>query len=637
MSNLTMDLTGSLSNYAESNKIYRIFKYGQIVDFDTTVFVDSIHVYIISGGVSNQELVYDTDYTVTDELVATCDNDMSGAKLIDPNFSKTLCSGIKMLKGVTIGTTYTIAVSYQRLYPNQIKTAYFHNEPLNVTPELMLDVIKNIEQLKILNNDVTDIFSLDSTESILFELDESCSNDNNIVTDEVHVIDVPNKKYVIYPKGGSFYYDSVVVKHPDSNTTLVLGEDYKIVGMSEAKTKASSYKAPVYNFIVIQAAITGTVTVSYHAYGGDVTVDNYREMLKQTYNVINYLNGAKTVTEDTLGTTEIMSSLFRRIETLESNMRRLQGVPSYGDVSNGKCTRMKIYSAKSGLHWYTIASLYTVDGSGTSPCTADTFTFRLQTDLSHIQFTAAVSVDLNNNENDRVNINVVSENYPRGYVPFVDYGKVDLAIQPQLRVVWDEDGDATGAYLQLGFELKNMVEETLAIEDISGNESCWKLVDEVKTVTTPQDSEFLLPNGTSTWSDLLDASKQESMLVPFRKGHIAWAGTKALNRPVEGWQYFEISDNLLIDQSCNIRKFTGIKLDIEEVNGFQFPVIIRFNQGSEVLKGHASFTHQDRPAYVNAEVYRDKDDKIVVRLNYDITAGITSNELDLRDVVILLD
>lgn len=167
MSNLTMDLTGSLSNYAESNKIYRIFKYGQIVDFDATVFADSIHVYVISGGVSDQELVYDTDYTVTDELVATCDNDTSGAKLIDPSFNKTLCSGIKMLKGVTVGTTYTISVSYQRLYPNQIKTAYFHNEPLNITPELMLDVIKSIEQLKVLNNDVTDIMSVDSSESIL--------------------------------------------------------------------------------------------------------------------------------------------------------------------------------------------------------------------------------------------------------------------------------------------------------------------------------------------------------------------------------------------------------------------------------------------------------------------------------------
>ena len=636
MSNLTMDLTGSLATYAESNRIYRIFKYDQIVDFQATVFLNSIHVYLISGGVSNQELVYDVDYTIPTELINSCDNDMSGAKLIDASFDETLCSGIQLKKGVTAGTTYTIAISYQRLYPNQIKTAYVHNEPLNITPELMLDVINSIEQLKILNNDVTDVTSVESADSILFELDESCTNSNNLVTDESHTIDVPNKRFVIQPKGGSFYYDSIVVKHPSSGTTLTLGTDYFIEGMSEPKTKATSYKCPVYEFIVISVPIVGVVTVSYHAYGGDPTIDNYREVLKNMNNVINYLNEAKTVTADTLGSTEIMSSLFQRIETLESEMRRLQGVPSYGDVTHGKTTLMKLFSEKTGIHWYTIASLYTVNGSSTSPCTADTFTFRLQTSTSHIQFTAAVSVDLNNRENDRFNVNVISENYPRGYTPFVDYGSVDQVIQPQLRVVWNEDGDVSGAYLQLGFELKNMLEETVSIEDLSGSESCWKLVDEVTTVTTPQDSEFLLPNASSTWSELLNESKQENMLIPFKKGHIAWAGSQALNRPVDGWQYFEVKDELLISNKANINKFTGLRLDIEEQDGFQFPVIIRFNQGSEVLKGHASFTHQNKPAYINAEVYYDSD-TVAIRLNYEITAGTTSNELDLRDIVVLLD
>jgi hypothetical protein len=41
-------------------------------------------------------------------------------------------------------------------------------------------------------------------------------------------------------------------------------------------------------------------------------------------------------------------------------------------------------------------------------------------------------------------------------------------------------------------------------------------------------------------------------------------------------------------------------------------------------------------AYVNAEVYKENG-KIVIRLNYEITAGVTSNELDLKDVVILLN
>lgn len=56
----------------------------------------------------------------------------------------------------------------------------------------------------------------------------------------------------------------------------------------------------------------------------------------------------------------------------------------------------------------------------------DTFVFRLQTQLSHIQFTVAVSVDLNNKGADRLNVNVISENYPRGYVPFTDTERLIL-------------------------------------------------------------------------------------------------------------------------------------------------------------------------------------------------------------------
>lgn len=636
MSNLTMDLTGTLANYTESDRVFRIFKYEQLVDFETTVFADSIHVYLISGGITT-ELTYNTDYKIPDELVNCCDNDMSAAKLIDPSFNKNICRGIKMLRGVPVGTTYTINVTYQRLYPNQLRTAYFHNEPLNVTPELMLDIVTSIERLKLLTNNVADVTSVSSAGSILLELDESKTNPNNYITDEEHLLNVPGGRFVIQPKGGSFYYDSVTVYHNGSGEELIPEVDYFIVGMDEGKTKATSHTSPVYNFILVTKNITDTVTISYHAYGGDPTIDNYRELLKNVNNITEYLNDAKTVTEDNLGSTEIMTSLFRRIETLESEMRRLQGVPSYGDTTSGKCILMKLYTPTQGLHWYTIAKLYDMTGSNVTPASADTFTFRLQTNLSHIQFTATVSFDMNNNVNDRVNVNILSENYPRGYLPFSDYSNVASIIQPQIRVVWNSSDTITGAYLQLGFELKGMLEETVCIEDLSGHESCWKLVDETATVTTPQDSEFLLPDNSSIWSALLSNSCKEDMLVPFNKGHLAWCGTQTLNRPIDGWQYFEVSNELLIDHTTNIRKFTGVRLDIEEVGGYQFPIDIKFNSGSESLKGHATFTHQNKVAYINAEVYRDSNDKIVIRLNYDITAGVNSNELNLRDIVILLN
>lgn len=630
---ISMDLTGSLDSFKETDKVFKIFKYGQRVDFDTVVFKESLAVYLISGGVTTQ-LVLGTDFTIPDEFVSSCDNDTSRAKLMDPDFDKELISGIQMSMVLDEKETYRINVSYQRLYPNHTRTAYLHNEPLNLTPELTLDIIQKLEQLTALTHEVTDVSSLESADSICLELDIDETNDNNKIEGEEHTLNVGNGRYVIAPKCGSFYKDSVKVYHPDSKTYLVSGTDYFIAGMNEAKTKVTASTNPVYDFIIVTAQLAGKVQISYHAFGGDPTIDNYKDLLKQSNNIIQYLSQAKNITEDTLGSTDLMTSIFDRIDSLETNMRRLQGTPAYGDITSGKSILMKLFAEKPGLHWYTIASLYKITGDDTAPSEADTFIFRLQSQLSHFQFKAEVSVDLNNQEGDRFNVNVTSENYPRGYTPFTDYGSIDAIIRPQLRVVWNSSDTMTGAYLQLGFTLTNMLEETVAIEDLSGHESCWKLVDEVSTVTQPSDSDFTLPNGTSIWSTSLDTSLKESMLVPFKKGHLAWCGSVTMNRPDAGWQYCDLGDELLLEDSVDITRITKLRVDIEEVDGFQFPIDINFNAKNTTLKGHASFTHGNLPAYINAEVYRKTDGSINIRLNYEITAGTTSNELRIRDVVV---
>ena len=632
MANLTMDLTASDSNYLESGRVFRIFKYGQYVDFGVTVFAESLKVYLISGGISTpQELIRDTDYVIPEQYTNPCDNDASNAKLLDPDFNKELICGIQMIRGVNEGTTYTISIEYQRLYPKQLTTAYIHGIPLEVTPELMYDMISSIEQLKILTNNVTDVGSLTSGDSLYFEQDESYSNPNNDVVDEEHQVNVPGGRFMIHPKGGSFYRDSIRITYPATGATLQENVDYVITGMDEGKTKVTSSTVPVYNFIILLTSISGIVRVSYHAFGGDPTIDNYRELLTNMNNVIQYLNDVEFITSGNIGQSVVLTSVFNRIDKLEDQVRRLQGTPSYGDITSGKCILMKLFSETQGLHWYTIASLYTTAGD-TTPCTADTFTFRLQSELSHIQFTASVAVDLYNNKGDRFNVAVHVDNYPRGYVPFMDYTKVDQIIRPQLRIIWNDSPTVSGMYLQLGFELKGMLEETISIEDLSGHESCWKLVEEQAASTLPQDDTIMLPSGNATWSTLLPESQSESMLIPYRNGHLIWCGDQRLNATT-GWQIFEPEHYL--DDSVDISRIKRLRLDIEEVQGYQFPVDIHFNAYGDSRKGHATFTHANSPAYVNAELYRDNG-KIVVRLNYDITAGDTSVVLALRDMVVFL-
>ena len=628
MRNSNMDLTGKHQNYAESNRVWRVFKYNQLINFEATVFAESLKIYLISSGVKSQLLTRGTDFDVPEIFISSCDNDVSQAKLIDGLFDKELISGIRMLRGIDNGSTITIAVAYQRLYPNQLRTAYVHNEPFNLTPELAYDMVKSIETLKLLVSRVNDVGSLTTDQALLLEMDETKTNTNNYIEKEEHLLNVPGGRFMIHPRGGSFYSDSVTIVHPSTGQTLIPGKDYFVVGMDEPKTKATSHIAPVYNFLLIVAPIADEVEISYHAFGGDPTLDNYRQLLKNMNNVIQYLNDANSLTSDSLGGTEVMMALFERVELLEAKMRRLEGTPSYGDITSGKCILMKLFSDTPGLHWYTIAKLYTIGGS-TAPCTADTFIFRLQSKLSHFQFTAAASVDLSNIEIDRFNLNVISDNYPKGYVPFTDYSKIDEIIRPQMRVVWIDGETVSGAYLQLGFELKGMMEETISIEDVSGHESCWQLVDEISLATTPTDINFPLPNGTS-WSPLLPAARSESMLIPFSRGHLAWSGVHPLNRPESGWQSFTIKDHYL-DQSTDIRRIKKLRLNIEEKFGLQFPVDIALNSGTNHLKGHATFTHQEKPVYINAEVFYE-DEKIVFRLNFDVVAGVESDELDLRDM-----
>ena len=91
MSNLNMDLSGSLETYRETGKVFRIFKYGQNIDFESTIFKDTLDVRIISGGIT-ETLVYGTDYIVPDIFKNNCENDGSRARFQDHTFDRELIS-----------------------------------------------------------------------------------------------------------------------------------------------------------------------------------------------------------------------------------------------------------------------------------------------------------------------------------------------------------------------------------------------------------------------------------------------------------------------------------------------------------------------------------------------------------------
>lgn len=635
MANLTMDLTASLSNYAVTNQVFKIFKYEQQIDFGTPVFADSIVVYLASGGISGVSLTLNTDYIIPDDAVTACDNDASAARLMDPNFDKTLCKGITVIKPVIEGE-FSIAISYQRLYPRQIPSAYYKGAPINFTPELLTEMVETLQTHDQQLSRVVNISTETSSKDVkLLEVDANASDVNNDITDEIHTVNTSTGRILIHPQAGSYYADSLVVKVASTGEILTRGVDYECVGLDSAAVKASAATSAIYHFILITSSTFENVSISYHAFGGQPTLENYRSLLENVTNVISYLNSSNSLTLDTLPTSPVVTSMLNRINTLEANMRRLQGTSTYGDITSGKVIAQKLFAETAGLNWFTIASLYTTHGQ-TSPCTADTFIFRLQSLQSRFNFMCAVAVDLHNSEGYRLQVDTLSDNSNRGFIPFEDYENVADIIYPQLRIIWNSQDVASGCLLQIGFNLKTMNKETIVIEDMSGYESCWKLVDETDNLTLPSNSEVALPDGVSTWSTSLEESICESTLIPFKNGHLVYAQDIKLNES-DGWSYTTITDLLINDEgSLDISRIRKVRCDIAETDGYEFAIDIPFNASSKKMKGHATFTHGNKPAYINAELYENEDGSPEITLGYNVTAGAQSNQLTIKDLVVYL-
>lgn len=314
-------------------------------------------------------------------------------------------------------------------------------------------------------------------------------------------------------------------------------------------------------------------------------------------------------------------------------MRKLVNSSSYGDVTDGKTALKKIAATDNDLHFYTIAELYMVDGSS-EIVTADRMHIRVQTVQSKIMFDAMITVNLNN-ETDKFTVNLLAENYDKGFVPFEDYSQIENAIHPQLRIVYNDDDTFTsGVLLQLGIEFKGFVEETVVIEDLSGKESCWLLLDGSTTAVPPEDNSIELPNGTAVYDETNPDSTAISTLVPFKGGFIAWAGSVSLNRPDGGYKVTEFEH--YIPENVDLTKISHARLELQEGDDTLFPVRVDFIPGSDDMTGLGHFMYNSEAAYANLRIWNDVDG-IKMTLSSDVDRTASATPLDLKHVFIFTD
>lgn len=626
----TPDLTAQNPDYKVTNDARLVISADQTkIPFrGDSVYFDSLLITLV--GSINVPFVYKQDWTILPDDI---DYDaMSSMKRLDSKFDKQLIKSITIIKPYV--ADYRLSLEYQKLYPVLVKYALSNSTTrIEITPPLIYELINDVGVLKQQITPVDDVHSVVSKNPMLLEVDPNKERPENFIEDELHEINVPGNISVIHPIAGDFFKDSVTVKQVETNVVLKKDQDYIIVGLSHPKTNYTTNESGVYSFILFLKPYVGNMKISYHAYGGIPTLYDMRAVNENVNNLIHYITDAQILTQGTLQSAPIIQNMLDEIKKMRDDMRKLatEGSPNYSDVSNGTCLVKKITSPDTEFHWWTIAELYKVAGSNTV-FLSETGSFRIQTFYTKFMFDCKVAVDLTNPVT-RMQVTVQSSLHPLYYVPYEDYSELDNIIRPQFRVIWNENTkEGSGMYLQIGMRLKTVATETIVVADVSGRDSCFKLIEGKSESVYPEDDLLTLPSKNHVWDKTNKDSRQETYLIPLILGNLVWAGSEVLNRP-SGAKYVSLAH--FLEDEVDISRIKQIRCDLEEEGANRFPITLNVIPGSDELKGVGSFPYNGKAASIICTVRRNPVTHVIeMSINAEIAAGAASNALYLKQVLI---
>jgi hypothetical protein len=253
----TYDLTGADADFLRSDVRFAVFEANQRLYLNEPAFADSIEVVWLDGG-ANPVLVEGVQWRTTYE-----DRDyaaMSEAKLIDNNFADILVKSIESLE--IPASTRVYAVQYQALKLKPSEEDPGTDGP-NPTPGLLTELINSVNFLKEVKNPLNNLTSdiLDGIK-ILAE-DVTGVNDDNLIEEERHSVNVPNNKMVIRPAAGPFWSHDVVLTNVTTGLPLVEGTDYKFIGWNRSKQSIAEHPSHVYDyiFLLIIPSLSGSMII----------------------------------------------------------------------------------------------------------------------------------------------------------------------------------------------------------------------------------------------------------------------------------------------------------------------------------------------------------------------------------------
>lgn len=532
------DLTGSHPDYEVAGDLYTLYTADPLIlEFTEAVYRPSLIITTVAT--VPEPLIYGVDWEVAEGGVAM--TQIARMKNYDPSFAGELITKIRITRAIS--GTLKVRMRYQQLYPRVVSAVVEDGSPVQLTPDSWANALARIANLEALTQTVDEATALSAAQPKLLPLDIHKQDTGNQISNEPHTVNVFNGVNLIRPVQGSFFADGLVLRIPEINLTLVKGTHYNPVGFNPAKTKQTSNPGGIYDYIHLFHPYAGTVQVTYHAVGGEVTQSDVTTIYNLARSLKAHLEERDFLTPAALTTTPPVVSLINRVTALEDNMRALlSGSPNYGDSSsNGVAVVRRFRANDTQLHWWSIAKLYQVDGSS-DVITADRALYRIRMVNAKLMADVAIAVDLAARDKLIVESSAVQQD-----TGFTLYGDVSVAhvTMPQFRIIHNTGtGADAGCWLQIGLELPTLL-ETIAIEDRSGIESCFILVPTNTSAILPQDDTITLPDGATYWDSAVADSKQAVRMMPNRTGYLVWAGDVPVGDLVAGGDASELTDHRL--------------------------------------------------------------------------------------------
>ncbi len=276
-----------------------------------------------------------------------------------------------------------------------------------------------------------------------------------------------------------------------TTSLLASGTDYKPTFANLPKTRRSTNVSGVYDLIQFIAPIVGSVTLSYHAFGGEVSVADANKLQNSLVDLITNIQGNSFVTEDNLANTELMQDVLGRLDGMEEFYKHYLQIERSVAIND------------SDRHWYSIAFMWDNRWSGADVGTSEIGHFRIESLYREWLYDFTVEVNLTAFGHRKMMLHTIGASDPNYVFSQGSYQGAINADIIQARLIWIDDGTTSGVALQLGIRYDKLLGvqdyDTLIVTNKSGKASRWKLWESSLDLVQPEDTNVTLPTNSNIW------------------------------------------------------------------------------------------------------------------------------------------